>query len=369
MYDNCLIMAGGSGTRLWPASSSRLPKQFLPAGGKKSFFSLAVERALAVTSGKIIIITGKAHIPHVIRDTAKLSVDKKKRLLVIGEPEAKNTAPAIACAVVYSLLNGGGNMLVLTSDHIIEPLKIFKSDASVAAACAKKGKLAVFGIPPTRPETGYGYIEIGKAEAGAYEVTAFHEKPDLQTAEKYLASGSGGQGRFFWNSGMFAFSAGFMKEQFRIFAPDVYSCFEKLKVPPSSAYKKIQGIQVLNKWQGLSAAYRKTKSISFDYAIAEKCKSVAMIRVNFNWIDIGNWEEYIKVCGANSSQVFNASSENCFVDSDIPVALAGVEDLIVVIRGGKNGSPASALITRKGQTQKVRDIVDLIKKSDKTDIL
>jgi mannose-1-phosphate guanylyltransferase len=368
MFENCLIMAGGSGTRLWPASSSRLPKQFLPVaktGGKKSFFSLALDRAFAVTSGKVIIITGISHIPHVIASAAKLSVHRKKRLLVIGEPEAKNTAPAIACALVYSKLCGGGdNMLVLTSDHIIEPLKTYKTDAALAAANAKKGKLVVFGIPPARPETGYGYIETGGNSSGVYEVTAFHEKPDLQTAKKYASSG-----RFFWNSGMFAFSVNFMIEQFRLFAPDVFCCFEKLKNPPSSSYKKTQGIQILTKWQGLDAAYKKTKSISFDYAIAEKCTSTVMVRADFNWIDIGNWDEYISFCGSNSERVFNVSSESCFVDSDIPVALAGVDDLIVVIRGGKNGSPASALITKKGQTQKVRDIVEQIKKSGSTDIL
>jgi mannose-1-phosphate guanylyltransferase/mannose-1-phosphate guanylyltransferase/mannose-6-phosphate isomerase len=367
MFDNCLIMAGGSGTRLWPASSSRLPKQFLPAGGKKSFFSLALERAFAVTSGKVIIITGKSHISHVIADTAKLTADKKKRLLVIGEPAAKNTAPAVACAVVFCELNGGGNMLVLTSDHIIEPLKTFKADAAIAAAAAKKGKLVVFGIPPARPETGYGYIETGDAVAGVYGVTAFHEKPDPQTAKKYASSG-----RFFWNSGMFAFSADFMAGQFRRFAPDVFGCFEKLKIPPSSSYTKNRGIKILSSWKGLDAAYRKTKSISFDFAIAEKCPDTAMIRANFNWIDIGDWEEYAKTRGAGGTGetlVFNVASENCFVDSDIPVALAGVEDLIVVIRSGKNGSPASALVTKKGQTQKVRDIVEQIKKAGKTDIL
>jgi len=323
---------------------------------------MAVERALAVTgkNGKVIVITGKAHIPLVIRETAKLRAAEKKRLLVIGEPVAKNTAPAIACAAIYSLLSGRGrNMLVLTSDHIIKPLDVFKEDAAKAAALAKEGKLVVFGIPPAGPETGYGYIEAGKGE----EVAAFHEKPDLQTAKKYAASG-----RFFWNSGMFAFSADFIAEQFRLFAPDVISPFEKLKAPTLQSFQTVQGVQVLDAWTGLQNAYKKTAGISFDYAIAEKCQNTALVRANFDWIDIGNWEEYIKIC-ENKSPVFSVSGENCHVDSDIPVALAGVEDLIVVIRSGKDGGPAAALVTKKGQTQKVREIVEQIKKAGKTEIL
>ena len=360
-------MAGGSGTRLWPASSSRLPKQFLPAGEKMSFFSLALERALAVTekNGRVIIITGKSHIPHVIADAVKLSAADKKRLVVIGEPAAKNTAPAAACAVVYSLYGGGGNMLVLTSDHIIKPLEVFKADAALAAGCAGENRLVVFGIPPARPETGYGYIETGKAlSGGVFNVTAFHEKPDLKTAKKYAESR-----RFFWNSGMFAFSTAFIAEQFRNLAADVILPFEKLKEPKPASYTLFQGVRVLNAWQGLDAAYQKTKSISFDYAIAEKCQNTAMIRSNFDWIDIGNWEEYVKICGNNNSVVFKAGNESCYVDSDIPVALAGVQDLIVVIRSGKDGSPPSALITKKGQTQMVREIVDQIKKSGNTELL
>jgi len=368
MFDFCLIMAGGSGTRLWPASSSRLPKQFLPANGRTSFFSMALERALAVTKkdGKVIIISGKSHISHVIADAAKLKNDEKKRLLVIGEPSAKNTAPAVACAVAYSLSNGGGNMLVLTSDHIIKPLKVFKADAALAADSAKAGKLVVFGIPPSRPETGYGYIETGKSDHvnkdGVFDVAAFHEKPDLDTAKKYSADG-----RFFWNSGMFAFSAGFMAEQFRALAPDVFSPFEKLKKPAS--YTVSKGIRIQKTWRGLENAYRKAKSISFDYAIAEKCQNTAMIRSNFDWIDIGNWEEYVKIRENNTSTVYSNGGKACYVDSDIPVALAGVEDLIVVIRSGKDGKPASALITKNGETQRVREIVEQIKKAGKTDLL
>ena len=360
-------MAGGSGTRLWPASSSRLPKQFLPASDKSSFFSMALERALAVTGkdGRVVVITGKAHIPHIVTEAAKLTQAEKKRLLIVGEPAAKNTAPAVACAVSLSLLSGvDKNMLVITSDHIIKPLKVFKADTALAAACAREGKLAVFGIPPFRPETGYGYIETGARSGEVFKVTAFHEKPDAQTAEKYAESKS-----FFWNSGMFAFNSGFMAEQFRLLAPDVFQPFEKLKKPIQKDFTSSKGVKILNGWNGLETAYKKAKSISFDYAIAEKCAKTAMIRANFDWIDVGNWEEYIKICGNGKSEVFCASAENCYVDSDIPVALAGVDDLIVVIRSGKKGGPATALITKKGQTQRVRDIVEQIKNAKKNDLL
>jgi len=367
MFDECVIMAGGSGTRLWPASSSRLPKQFLPASDNSSFFSLALERAFAVTgkNGKVTVITGKAHIPHIVADTAKLTAGEKKRLLVIGEPSAKNTATAVACAVSLSLFGGDNkNMLVITSDHIIKPLKVFKADSTLACTCAKEGKLAVFGIPPLRPETGYGYIEAGVNTGGTFNVTAFHEKPDPQTAKKYTASK-----RFFWNSGMFAFNSDFIAEQFRLLEPDVFLPFEKLKKPAPKDFSSSRGIKILNSWNGLETAYRKAKNISFDYAITEKCTKTAMIRANFDWIDIGNWEEYAKICKNGKSEVFNSSAQNCYVDSDIPVALAGVDDLIVVIRSGKDGGPASALITKKGQTQRVKDIVEQLKNAEKNDLL
>ena len=384
MFNDCLIMAGGSGTRLWPASSSRLPKQFLPAaeipGGeissnkKISFFSMALERSLAVGE-RVIVIAGKSHIPHVIADAAKLSAAEKKRILVIGEPAAKNTAPAAACAVAYSRFSGRNRkMLVLTSDHIIKPLDVFKADAESAAVGVEtpESKLAVFGISPTRPETDYGYIETtshiekknNRNQSGIYTVAAFHEKPDLATAKKFTANK-----HFFWNSGMFAFNVDFMAEQFLSLAPDVYRPFEKLKQPTQADFTVTRGIKVLTGWKGLEAAYNKTKSISFDYAIAEKCGNTIMVRVNFDWIDIGNWEEYSKICGNTNSLVFNEEADNCFVDSDIPVAIAGVEDLIVVIRSGKNGAPAAALITKKGQTQKVGGIVNQIKSTGNKELL
>jgi mannose-1-phosphate guanylyltransferase/mannose-1-phosphate guanylyltransferase/mannose-6-phosphate isomerase len=386
-------MAGGSGTRLWPASSSKKPKQFLPvsAAEKESFFYLAVKRALALidTNGRVIIITGYDHIPHVIEACSSLSAAEKKHLVVIPEPEAKNTAPAVACAVMYSDWASGDcdrNMLVLTSDHIIQPLATFLTDASAATAFAQQDKLAVFGIPPSKPETGYGYIETGKqltvrhsdetrriTEPITFAVEAFTEKPDRATAEKFVASK-----RFYWNSGMFAFSTKFIMDEYRRLARDVIQPFQLLRAPDERSYTVKNGLRILTEWLGLDKAYNQTKIISFDYAIAEKCSQVVMIRAGFDWIDVGNWEEYARLLGDTGSEVYisggesggeSAGKNTNFVDSDIPVALAGVDDLIVVIRSGKNGSPPVALITKKGETQHVRHIVEHIKKAGKTELL
>jgi mannose-1-phosphate guanylyltransferase/mannose-1-phosphate guanylyltransferase/mannose-6-phosphate isomerase len=366
-------MAGGSGTRLWPASSSRKPKQFLPAAkdGTESFFSLSLERALRIVAesdGRVIVITGKTHLPFVIAACSELNAAEKERLVLIPEPEAKNTAPAIACAIAYAGKTGGFNrtMLALTSDHIIKPLDTFLKDTSIAAQFAAQNRLVVFGISPSGPETGYGYIETTEKLAGdVYAVAAFREKPNRETAEQFLASK-----RYFWNSGMFAFRCEFLAEEYRRLAAEVSSPFEGLKAPDKKSYTKTRGLCVLDAWAGLDHAYNQAKSIPFDYAIVERCAQTVMIRAAFDWIDVGSWDDYTRLLSGNSvAEVYTAGTDGCFVDSDIPVALAGVEDLIVVIRSGKDGSPPSALITQKGKTQLVRDIVEKIKQSGRTDIL
>jgi len=384
MINDCLIMAGGSGTRLWPASSSGKPKQFLPAaiGGTESFFSLSLERALRVVSendGRVIVITGKPHLPFVITACSSLDTAKKKRLVLIPEPEAKSTAPAIACAASYIGKTGGWNrtMLVLTSDHIIKPLDVFLKDLNFAAQYAEQNKLVTFGISPSGPETGYGYIETAerlsaeKLAGDVYAVAAFREKPNRETAEHFLSSN-----KHFWNSGMFAFRCDFLAEEYRRLAAELIRPFESLEVPNKKSYTETDGLCVLDAWAGLDIAYNQAERISFDYAIAEKCTQTVMIRAAFNWIDVGSWDDYAGLLSDNSpansntgADVYTAGTEGCFVDSDIPVALAGVEDLIVVIRSGKDGSPPAALVTKKGKTQLVRDIVEKIKQSDKTNIL
>ena len=387
MFNDCIIMAGGGGTRLWPASSSHLAKQFLPlpvsvgthTENGSNFFNAAVERALAVidrkSDSRVIIIAGRSHIQNIIKSCQSYPNNIKKYLLVIPEPKAKSTAPAIACALYYIDWMSGQDrkVLVLTSDHIISPISRFKQDAEAAEKFAQADRLAIFGIHPTRPDTGYGYIETEKLvsqekeDPMVYKVLKFREKPNLKTAEEFCAAGN-----FFWNSGMFAFSSRFMLEELRTSAPDVINPFGKLRAPDERSFKVELGIRILWEWLELKEAYEEAPAISFDYAIAEKCSNTIMVRAGFEWLDVGSWDEYASLLEKNKqshAEVYQYGSKNCFVDSDIPVALAGLDDLIVVISSGKDGSPPAALITRKGETQHVRNIVEQIKKAGRTGLL
>ncbi|MDR3123242.1 MAG: mannose-1-phosphate guanylyltransferase, partial [Treponema sp.] len=262
------------------------------------------------------------------------------------------------------------NVLVLTSDHSIRPLELFRADAEAAAAFSARGNLAIFGIPPTGPETGYGYIEAGEDLGQAMRrVLSFREKPNREQAGELLAAGN-----YYWNSGMFGFSSAFILEEFRRNASEIYGAFEQLAAPGEDAYSLQGGIRVLDKWPGLAEAYREAPAISVDYAIAEKCRSAVMVKARFEWFDLGSWDEYARLAserrpGGLRAEVYAEDSSGCFVDSDMPVALCGVEDLIVVIRSGKDGGPATALVAKKGATQGVRSIVEQIKAAGRTELL
>ena len=397
MFNDCIIMAGGSGTRLWPASTAARPKQFLdvPQGAEtskkekgQSFFLAAIERALAVIENSddshVVIVAGRGHTDLIAGECSRLSAQERKRLVLIPEPFARNTAPAIACALQYIDWIAAGrerNILVLTSDHIMTPLKVFKADASAAAAMAQADKLVVFGIPPAWPETGYGYVEAAKSltlppaesvqqqeryEPEVFSVASFREKPDMKTAEAFI-----GAKNFYWNSGMFAFSSKFMLAEFRRSASDVILPFSKLWAPNENCYTTREGLKILEQWANLETAYDKTKAISFDYAIAEKCESTVMVKAGFSWTDVGSWDEYSKLATHTDAEVYAAkdTKDSCFVNSDIPVALCGVEDLIVVVRSGRDGGPPAVLISKKGQTQRVKEIVEDIKAAGRTELL
>ncbi|MDR0683739.1 MAG: NTP transferase domain-containing protein [Spirochaetaceae bacterium] len=366
MFDCSVIMAGGSGTRLWPASNKSRPKQFMPLPNQKekTFFHAALDRALAVSGpsdSSVIIIAGREHIPHIKDICAAYGGDDLRRMVLIPEPEAKGTAAAVACAAVFAELISGAprSMLVLTSDHIIEPEADFAEQARSLESRIRHGGLAVFGIAPRYAETAYGYIQANGAETpadGIFTVKSFHEKPDRVTAEKYLEAGN-----FFWNSGMFAFFSGFILNEFKKYAAGIPAAFEKLPVPAADAYISAGGLRVLEQWRGLDTAYREVRAESFDVAISEKCDKVIMAKAAFNWSDVGSWDEYARLSVPVTENVFSVGSESCFVDSPVPVALCGVDNLIVVVRNGVNGAPPAVLISKKGETQRVKEIVELIK--------
>lgn len=384
-------MAGGSGTRLWPASNSKTPKQFLSIPGGGSFFKAAVDRAFAVmgreaagvlAAGTLTVVAGESHVAHIVAACAALPEERRRRVRIIPEPAARNTAPAVACAAVYlhRAFGPGRTALVLTSDHIISPLETFADDAAAAAALARQGKLVVFGIPPLRPETGYGYIESGRPLAAAagtegaaggrpgaarcFELRSFREKPDAATAERFLASGG-----FYWNSGMFGFSVDAMLEEFRRSAPETLAPFAGLRAPGEDEIEYRDGVAVLSKWKGLAEAYGAVAGISIDYAVAEKCADAAVVAARFDWLDIGSWDEYARFMGNSGAEVYASGSANCWVDSDLPVALCGVEDLIVVVRSGGDGKSPAVLVCRKGEAQRVKEIVESIKASGRTELL
>jgi mannose-1-phosphate guanylyltransferase/mannose-1-phosphate guanylyltransferase/mannose-6-phosphate isomerase len=349
-----------------------------------------VDRALGVIDlegdGRVIIIAGDSHVPHIIKACEKYGPRERKHLVLIPEPAARNTAPAIACGVMYADWVSGPdrNILVLTSDHIIQPPDIFTANAAAAAAFAQQDKLAVFGISPQGPETGYGYIEAGESlsvppqkefrrqdgrmvEPEVFRALSFREKPDKERAKQFLASGT-----FYWNSGMFAFSSRFILKEFRRVSPELIIPFDKLRAPDERSYTVRGGVRILQEWLDLKEAYGAVKSVSFDYAMAEKCDQTVMVVAGFRWFDVGSWDEYSKLMGDSGdagSEVYRSGARNCFVDADMPVALCGVDDLIVVVRSGRDGGPPSVLISKKGETQRVREIVEQIKAAGRTELL
>ncbi len=358
MVDNILILAGGAGTRLWPASLNDSPKQFIKVKNGKSLLELTIERGLKLgIKGKIIIITLESQLNEIVQECSPYSDTGK--IAVLPEPAARNTAPAITAALTYLKLTGEAEStsLVLPADHMIENFEKFRENVENADILAKQGYLVTFGIPPQYPETGYGYIERGDYKRPGYTVASFREKPDYDTAVKFLS-----EGNYFWNSGMFAFSAETFLSELSIHSPGISCLFEKLESVPPLLNK--QGIDIVMSSSDVEDIYKSSPRDSIDYAVMEKSHKCAMVRADFQWNDIGSWDQFETIMNnLGKAEKFEVDAENNIVFSDIPVALCDVSDLIVVIKNGK------ALICRKGSSQKVKDIRTVIETHNRKDLL
>lgn len=360
-FSDIVILAGGLGERLWPASTPEKPKQFLSLSNGISFLQSAVLRALSVApSGRIVIVTRADLLEGVSAQAAALlpllPKEKQKKitddLLVVSEPCARHTcAPIALCCHTLNALEPDTehSLLVLASDHIIETEEDFVSDCKKAYRCACEGAFVCFAIRPTEAATGYGYIKTGKAlesDGSTFTIAQFKEKPDAATAQSYLESGT-----YWWNSGMFGFTAKFFMSELNRHAPDVAAAFSAFTSATPPVPGTINGIHCLAEWPPMQEAYRTVPAIAVDNAIAERTDRAVAVRASFRWDDVGSWDAFEKLFSEHPENMVEVQGRNNFVYSDIPVALCGVEDLVVVIKNG------NALVMKKGTSAAMRDVV------------
>ena len=339
-----IILAGGSGSRLWPLSRELYPKQLLNIQNKESLLQETYKRILdIVPAGRIISVTNTKHTNNVKYQLSSIA----KNPIIISEPEGKNTAPAIAVSVKYILDKFKSSedeiILVVPSDHKISDVKEFKSSLKKGEKLAKEGYLVTFGVKPTYPETGFGYIKTDKKLTGGYIVKKFVEKPDSKTAQKYLNDETG-----FWNSGIFMFSANVFMKELSKYCPDIYAITKKFD------FKKTESIPYTD--------FQYMPNISIDYALMEKSKKIAMAELTSDWLDVGSWKSIYDVSkkdiegNVKIGHVLDISSKNSLMYSSSKlVATVGLEDTIIV------ETEDAVLACKKDRVQDVKQIFETLK--------
>lgn len=349
-----VIMAGGSGTRFWPLSLPSKPKQFLTLFGDRTMLQHSWDRVAGLVPPEhTLVLTNARYVPLVRQQLPELPAAN-----VIGEPVARDTSAAVGLAAALCTGRAGDPvMAVLTADHLIQPVELFQQTLlSAAKAARNSGALYTFGITPDFPATGYGYLESGEAlETGDdiehFRLDAFREKPDLETARRFVASG-----RHSWNSGMFAWSTSAISAAIRTFLPGHAERIEPLASADGTPA-----------WESaLLDAFEPLPKISIDFGVMEKAEDVRMVRTSFQWSDVGGWlalEQFHQPDeagnrGTGRIRGLNAETNSVFCeDTDETVALVGVRDLVVV-RSGKN-----TLVTHRDSTEQIKQLVEQMKKA------
>lgn len=319
-----VILCGGSGTRLWPMSRKARPKPFLPLVSEETLFEQAVRRVAGDPRfAPPMVVAGAAHADLI---AAQLGPASDARLVI--EPAAKNTAPAIALAA--ALLPADAVMLVCPSDHHIADTAAFREAAFAAAALAAEDHLVSFGIAADRPETGYGYLQRGEPLAGGFAIRRFVEKPDLATAQGYLASGE-----YSWNGGIFAFRAGHLLAELAAFRPDMARL-----VGEAVAGGRREGAR----FHPAAAPFAAITGESIDFAVMENTARAAMVPAEMGWSDIGNWAALADALVGEADGAGNvtrgavdlAQARGVLAITDGPrISAVGVEDLCIIVSGGE----------------------------------
>jgi len=355
-----VILAGGSGTRFWPLSRAVRPKQLISITGDRSMLQRTVERVLPLKPKRILVIT--SHMQAEESERQLLSY-RKVPINVIAEPIARNTAPAIGlAAAIIAAHDPSGIMVVLPADHFIKDEEALRDTLINAEHAAKNGYLVTLGIMPSRPETGYGYIEADMhlRGEGPFPVRRFVEKPPIEEAMRYLE-----EGNYFWNSGMFIWRADTILGEMKFFMP--------------ALHKKLTGISFNgNLWElsdldeQIAAAYEDIESISIDFGVMEKSTKVQVLPVEMGWSDVGSWSSLPDVVEPDKSGTvcINATghvaidSSDCliYVDKRM-VATVGVSNLVIV------STPDAILVCDRERCQDVKKVVEQLGATGQTDYL
>lgn len=359
-----VILSGGSGTRLWPLSRELYPKQLLPLVGKGTMLQETLARVSGVEDvAAPIVVCNESHRFLVAEQLLQAGVKPQAILL---EPVGRNTAPAVAVAAMAALAQLPENtqrtndplLLILPADHVIRDVGSFQAALAVGRAQAQQGRLVTFGVVPTQPETGYGYIRRSavegqvSGEGSAFEIAEFVEKPDLTTAQGYLASGE-----YFWNSGMFMFRASKVLEELRALAPQIYQAC-------TQAYTGAR--QDLDFTRLPAREFGACPSDSFDYAVMEKTAHGVVVPLDAGWSDVGSWSALHEAIPADAEgnvrlgDVLTADTTGCYLHSTSRlVATVGLKDHVVV------ETKDAVLVAPKARVQDVKELVNQLKKQDR----
>jgi mannose-1-phosphate guanylyltransferase len=356
-----LIIAGGVGARFWPRSREHSPKQLLEIIGRGTMIQNTVYRLDPIVShDRILIITNAHQADEVRRQLPQLPPEN-----IIVEPFGRNTAPAIGLgAEVLRKRVGDAVMVVLPADHLVHDISAFQETLQNAITVATESRgFVTVGVTPTRPETGYGYIQFNKgaehrsyAEQNAYEVVTFAEKPNLETAERFLESGD-----FVWNSGMFIWQVSTILNGIADHLPELSEELNRLG----------EHIDTERFPKALERAYAEMRPISIDYGVMEQAENRFLIPADFGWNDLGSWDEVARIFpkdeagNAADENTYIRDTKNCHISSTTGrfVATIGVEDLIII------DTDDAVLVCRKGRSQEVKEVVDYFRKKRLTQYL
>lgn len=350
-----VILSGGAGTRLWPLSRELYPKQFLSLVNEQTMFQSTLTRLTALPDmAPPMVVCNEQHRFLVAEQLRQIDVTNNGILL---EPLGRNTAPAVAAAALHALAGGHDPLLlVLPADHVIRDAAALCQAVKDGAVVAKKGKLVTFGIVPSAPETGYGYIKAKGCGTDILSVETFVEKPDLPTATAYVASGD-----YFWNSGMFLFQASRYLEELELLAPTILSA---VKVAMDLAKRDDDFVRLDQE------AFAACPSDSIDYAVMERTAEAVVVPLSAGWNDVGSWSALWELGEKDargnfvSGDVLLCESNNCYVHADSRlVATVGVRDLVIV------ETSDAVLVAHRDQVQHVKEIVADLKKEGRGEAL